>query len=121
MLVRIKNHDVIKVQSSVKNLIIDNYFLYNPVKLIKSSRIMRSTIVYSILIVVFLVLLLSDDNNDFSEGADILFYNGPIITMEKDQPNPEAVYIENGIIKSIGGYDLISKNISPATLIVYLK
>jgi len=82
---------------------------------------MRSTIVYSILFVVFLVLLLSDDNNDFSEGADILFYNGPIITMEKDQPNPEAVYIENGIIKSIGGYDFISKNISPATLIVDLK
>ena len=75
MLVRIKNHDVIKVQSSVKNLIIDNYFLYNPVKLIKSSRIMRSTIVYSILFVVLLVLLLSDDNNDFSEGADILFYS----------------------------------------------
>ena len=121
MLVRIKNHDVIKVQSSVKNLIIDNYFLYNPVKLIKSSIIMRSTIVYSILFVVLLVLLLSDDNNDFSEGADILFYNGPIITMEKDQHNPEAVYIENGIIKSTGDYDLISKNISPATLIVDLK
>lgn len=31
----------------------------------------------------------------------ILFFNGDIITMEEDNKNPEAVYVNNGKIKKI--------------------
>ena len=83
---------------------------------------MKVKIVYISFFVFFLVFLfLENNNNDFSEGADILFHNGPIITMEKDQPNAEAVYIENGIIKLVGDYDLLRKNIKKTTIVVDLK
>ena len=84
--------------------------------------IVKVKIVYISFFVFFLVFLfLENNNNDFSEGADILFHNGPIITMEKDQPNAEAVYIENGIIKLVGDYDLLRKNIKKTTIVVDLK
>ena len=83
---------------------------------------MKVKIVYISFFVFFLVFLfLENNNNDFSEGADILFHNGPIITMEKDQPNAEAVYIENGIIKLVGDYNLLRKNIKKTTIVVDLK
>ena len=83
---------------------------------------MKVEIVYISFFVFFLVFLfLENNNNDFSEGADILFHNGPIITMEKDQPNAEAVYIENGIIKLVGDYNLLRKNIKKTTIVVDLK
>ena len=68
----------------------------------KSLTTTKEKIAYSVLFAFTLALFLSDDNLDFSEGDNILFHNGPIITMDQDHPNPETVYIENGIIKSIG-------------------
>ena len=74
----------------------------------KSLTTTKAKIAYSVLFAFTMALFLSDDNLDFSEGDNILFHNGPIITMDQDHPNTEAVYIENGNIKSIGKYDLVS-------------
>ncbi len=79
----------------------------------------KKTIVF--LFIVIGLLIISNPTIDFSEGEDILFYNGTIITMEKNNPMPEAVYIENGIIKSIGKYEELSRHISSSTKIIDLK
>ena len=68
----------------------------------KSLTTTKAKIAYSVLFAFTLALLLSDASLDFSDGDNMLFHNGPIVTMDRDHPNPEAVYIENGIIKSIG-------------------
>ena len=79
----------------------------------KSLTTTKAKITYFLLFVLTMALFLSDASLDFSDGDNMLFHNGPIVTMDRDHPNPEAVYIENGIIKSIGKYDLVSKNIRP--------
>ena len=58
---------------------------------------------------------------DFSKSDNILFHNGTIITMDKQHQYPEAVYVENGIIKSIGSFDHIKKNTLSSTIIVDLN
>ena len=86
----------------------------------KSLTTTYAKFAYSVLFAFTLALLLSDASLDFSDGDNMLFHNGPIVTMDRDHPNPEAVYIENGIIKSIGKYDLVSKNIRQSTLVIDL-
>lgn len=51
----------------------------------------------------------------------ILFFNGDIITMEEDNKNPEAVYVNNGKIKKIGSLEELKKNIDKETLKYNLK
>ena len=79
----------------------------------------KKTIVF--LFIISGLLIISIPIIDFSEGDDILFYNGTIITMEKNNPSPEAVYIENGIIKSIGEYGVLSQYVSSSTKLIDLK
>lgn len=51
----------------------------------------------------------------------ILFFNGDIITMEEDNKNPEAVYVNNGKIKRVGSLEELKKNIDKETIIYDLK
>lgn len=51
----------------------------------------------------------------------ILFFNGDIITMEEDNKNPEAVYVNNGKIKRAGSLEELKKNIDKETVIYDLK
>lgn len=51
----------------------------------------------------------------------ILFFNGDIISMEEDNKNPEAVYVNNGKIKKIGSLEELKKNIDKETLKYDLK
>lgn len=51
----------------------------------------------------------------------ILFFNGDIITMEEDNKNPEAVYVNNGKIKRVGSLEELKKNIDKETVIYDLK
>ena len=51
----------------------------------------------------------------------ILFFNGDIITMEEDNKNPEAVYVNNGKIKRAGSLEELKKNIDKETIIYDLK
>ena len=75
----------------------------------KSLRTTKSKISYLILFAIWLLAFFAYDSIDFSNGGTMLFHNGNIITMEKEHQYPEAVYIENGIIKSIGTYELLRK------------
>ena len=67
----------------------------------------KSILAYSTLSVLIISLFVSNKKIDFSKGDNLLFHNGPIITMDVDRPSAESVYIENGIIKSIGDYENI--------------
>lgn len=51
----------------------------------------------------------------------ILFFNGDIITMEEENKNPEAVYVNNGKIKRVGSLEELKKNIDKETIIYDLK
>ena len=51
----------------------------------------------------------------------ILFFNGDIITMEEDNKNPEAVYVNNGKIKRVGSLEELKKDIDKETIIYDLK
>ena len=51
----------------------------------------------------------------FTPQQNLLFYNGTIITMEEENPSSEAVYIENGVIKKVGNYDEIAREIPEGT------
>jgi predicted amidohydrolase YtcJ len=44
---------------------------------------------------------------DFAKEKSSIFFNGKIITLEEDEQNVEAVFVENGIIKSLGSKDEI--------------
>ena len=52
----------------------------------KSLTTTKEKIAYSVLFAFTLALFLSDDNLDFSEGDNILFHNGPIVTMDQVHP-----------------------------------
>lgn len=39
----------------------------------------------------------------------IMFFNGNIITMENKEANPEAILIENGIIKKVGNLEEVER------------
>lgn len=41
------------------------------------------------------------------QPADIIFFNGSLITMEKDQPSAEAIAIRNGVIQAVGSNEEI--------------
>ena len=58
--------------------------------------------------------------DDWASNQNLLFYNGPIITMEAETPSVEAVYVENGIIHSAGNYNDILQSIHPDTKIINL-
>ena len=87
----------------------------------QSLRITKTKVTYLVLLAVCLALYFSNDSINFSDGGTILFHNGKIITMENDHQYPEAVYIENGIIKSIGKYDILKNEIISSTQIIDLK
>ena len=47
---------------------------------------------------------------DFPKEKSLIFYNGKIITMEDDQPTTSAIFVQDGIIQSIGNQeDIFSK------------
>lgn len=81
----------------------------------------KSILIFSTLSVFIISLFVSYKKIDFIKGDNLLFHNGPIITMDIDRPSAESVYIENGIIKSIGDYENIRKTIKPSTSIIDLK
>jgi len=87
----------------------------------KSLRTTKSKISYLILFATSLLAFFAYDSIDFSNGGTMLFHNGNIITMEKKHQYPEAVYIEDGIIKSIGTYELLRKKINSSTQIIDLE
>ena len=87
----------------------------------KSLRTTKSKISYLILLAIWLLAFFTYDSIDFSNGGTMLFYNGNIITMEKEHQYPEAVYIEEGIITSIGTYELLRKKIKSSTQIIDLE
>ncbi len=47
------------------------------------------------------------DTDDVTETADIIFYNGTILTMDDDQPTAEALAIQGDKILAVGDYDSI--------------
>ena len=56
-----------------------------------------------------------------TEGADILFFGGPIITVNDEQPSVEAIAVKDGMIVDIGAErDLRSKWAGPNTRLVDL-
>ena len=81
----------------------------------------KSILIFSTLSVLIISLFVTNKKIDFSKGDNLLFHNGPIITMDIDRPSAESVYIENGIIRSIGVYENIRKTIKPFTRIIDLK
>jgi imidazolonepropionase-like amidohydrolase len=87
----------------------------------KKSINIKSILIFSTLSVLIISLFVSNKKIDFSKGDNLLFHNGPIITMDIDRPSAESVYIENGIIRSIGDYENIRKTINPSTRIIDLK
>ena len=87
----------------------------------KPLKTIKAKVTYLVLLAVCLAHYFSNDSIDFSDGGTILFHNGTIITMEKNHQNPEAVYIENGVIKSIGKYELLKKKILSSTEFIDLE
>ena len=79
----------------------------------KSLRSKKTKVTWFVLFTLFITLYISYESIDFSDGDTILFHNGNIITMEKDHQYPEAIYIEKGIIQSIGKYDVLKNKVLP--------
>lgn len=46
---------------------------------------------------------------DYAQSESMLIYNGNILSMEKDNPEPTAIFIENGKIKTLGSYEELVK------------
>lgn len=56
-----------------------------------------------------------------AEPADIIFYNGVVITVEKSQPIAEAVAVRNGLIQAVGSNDESLALEGPSTMMVDLE
>ena len=53
--------------------------------------------------------------------ADIIFYNGRLITMEEDQPTAEGIAIRNGLILAVGSYKEVLSFQGEKTKLINLK
>ena len=87
----------------------------------KSLSSKKTKVTWLVLFTLFITLYISYESIDFSDGDTILFHNGNIITMEKDHQYPEAIYIEKGIIQSIGKYDVLKNKVLPSTKFIDLE
>ena len=82
--------------------------------------------IVSFLIVIFILSACSSiSNNEKSvpvplQPRPIIFYNGSILTMEKDNPQAQAIAIQDQKILAIGGNDEILALQGPQTLLVDL-
>ena len=56
-----------------------------------------------------------------SNAADVIFYNGTILTMEKDQPTAEAIAIKGETILTVGSEADVMKSKGERTKLVDLK
>src|SRR5262245_7843330 len=56
-----------------------------------------------------------------SEGADTIYTNGVILTVNDAQPSAEAVAVKNGRILAVGAHDDVMRNKDPSTEVVDLK
>lgn len=63
-----------------------------------------SIILFSLLIILLCFFI----NRDFKKGVPTIFYNGNIITLNEDQPNASAMYVEDGRIVDIGELEELS-------------
>lgn len=54
-------------------------------------------------------------------AADVIFYNGTILTMEKDQPSAQAIAIKAGTILSVGSEAEVMKFKGDSTTLVDLR
>ncbi len=53
--------------------------------------------------------------------AELLYYNGKIVTMDPERPLAEAVTIANGRIRAVGTTQEVGRTIGPATLQINLE
>jgi len=55
------------------------------------------------------------------EPADIIFFNGSVLTMEAETPVAEALAVTGGVITAVGSADDVLRNQGPGTLMVDLE
>jgi len=76
----------------------------------------------SIFIIVIIVLVgYNYINSDFKKTPPTIYTNANIITLEDNQPNAQAMFVENGRIKAIGNLSDVLKLKQPNTQIVDLN
>ena len=68
---------------------------------------MKSKFKYVIVLLFSLFLFSRYLMIDFPQEESSIFFNGKIITLEEDPINVEAIFVENGIIKSVGNKEEI--------------
>lgn len=82
---------------------------------------MKSKLKYVIVLLLSLFIFVQYLMIDFSKEKSSIFFNGKIITMEDDSQSPEAIFVENGIIKSLGTKDEILALKDDKTILVDLQ
>lgn len=80
---------------------------------------MKKILFAIILVVLFLGIFLSV--KDYDHSNEVIIFGGDIITMDEKYPNPEAVFVKDGIIKAVGALDEIEKLKSQNTKNIDLK
>ncbi|MBT6870656.1 MAG: amidohydrolase [Candidatus Marinimicrobia bacterium] len=82
---------------------------------------MRNLLIFLGISVVGYFIIIIHNSDNFIPNSSQLYYNGNILTMEDNVESPEAVYIENGIIKAIGDKHTIEKKVKQNTTPIDLK
>lgn len=82
---------------------------------------MKSKFKYVIVLLFSLFLFSRYLMIDFPQEESSIFFNGKIITLEEDPINVEAIFVENGIIKSVGNKEEILALKKAETTLIDLK
>ena len=59
--------------------------------------------------------------SDYPKKNEFIIYGGPILTMEKEQPTTEAIYVKNGWIEAIGKTEDLLKMTNHKAEVIDLK
>lgn len=82
----------------------------------------QNKLIFFFLITFFLLFLFSKFLMvDFTKSPSSIFYNGEIITMEDEKMTVEAIFVEEGIIKTIGSKEEIFKLKKEETQVIDLN
>ncbi len=82
---------------------------------------MNKKVVIIAILGLLMIVLIHNLFSDYSKDNDFIIFGGDILTMEDQNPNVEAIYVKDGIIKAIGSQTEVFAYQNESTAIIDLE
>ena len=90
-------------------------------KNVLSKKSVGSILIISVALVNFALISCTTDRGQITTGADIIFHNAKIITMDEDNPSADTLALSGDKIIAVGSYKKLEHLISPNTKVYDLE